>query len=139
MTYKMEPAGSHGAWGLDDFQFLPYYFGAAQLLGSSDCDSMGNLTITPVYIPEPRKCAQLKDDYLFFAAVNYIFETKTGMFAEHSPVLWGVSAVAAWPKVHSGMMKMFMAEVLYKYPVIQHFKFGSIFPFEKPEPPTIHR
>jgi serine/threonine-protein phosphatase 2A activator len=127
-TYSLEPAGSHGVWGLDDHQFLPYLFGSAQLLG-------GGTDITPADIGNPDTAHQLAPDHLFFAAVENIFKVKTGPFFEHSRYLYDMSGVAEWKKINSGLAKMFEAEVLFKFPVIQHFLFGSLLEIDLPELP----
>lgn len=42
-TYRLEPAGSHGVWGLDDSSFLGYIFGSGQLRGLLTSMPVSNL------------------------------------------------------------------------------------------------
>lgn len=126
-TYRMEPAGSQGVWSLDDFHFVPFIWGAAQFVS--------NPRISPKSIPNEDMAQSLARDYHFFACIHYIFEVKQGPFAEHSNQLWNVSGVASWDKVYQGLVKMYRAEILCKYPVIQHVYFGSIFTLEPSKNP----
>jgi len=123
-VYQLEPAGSHGVWSLDDYQFMPFYWGASQLINNSE-------SIQPKSILSRQILDAFSNDYLYIAAINFIHQMKTGPFAEHSPILNDVTNVPHWEKVNQGMLKMYLGEVFGKFPVMQHFLFGNIISYEK--------
>ncbi|CAO1309061.1 unnamed protein product [Diamesa serratosioi] len=127
LTYRMEPAGSHGVWSLDDYQFIPFIWGSAQLI---------NTAIEPVKFVEDETINEFKDDYMFIGCIDYILQVKTGHIAEHSNQLWSISAVPSWSKICSGLIKMYQKEVLSKFPVIQHVLFGEIHKLTPVKPGT---
>jgi serine/threonine-protein phosphatase 2A activator len=105
--YTLEPAGSHGVWGLDDHSFIPYIFGAAQLSpamsesdrvpeeGSSpDTPDPGDVTKTNIVERE-------RNANLYFSAIGFIYDVKKGPFWEHSPMLYDISGIrAGWAKIN---------------------------------------
>ncbi|THZ68025.1 Phosphotyrosyl phosphatase activator [Aureobasidium pullulans] len=157
LTYTLEPAGSHGVWGLDDHSFIPYVLGSAQYCAPIDHDSIkvpneGSLLASP----SPTRTAKndsaetYRDSNMYFSAIAFIFDVKKGPFWEHSPTLYDISGIKdGWAKINKvgscahtdvsvvwltdqqGMIKMYNAEVLSKFPVVQHFPFGSLFRWEQ--------
>uniref|UniRef100_A0A914M9T8 Serine/threonine-protein phosphatase 2A activator n=2 Tax=Meloidogyne incognita TaxID=6306 RepID=A0A914M9T8_MELIC len=104
--YRMEPAGSRGVHAIDDFQFLPFLFGSSQLIDNK-------YRLIPDYYLRPEMVSQYKNDNLFFEAIQYINETKTGPFYEHSNQLYNISAVQTWERINEGMFKMYEGENIF--------------------------
>lgn len=107
LTYTLEPAGSHGVWGLDDHSFLPYIFGSAQLSpaisSTSEISTEGSLPSAP----DPGDVAKApavereRGRNMYFSAIGFIYDVKKGPFWEHSPILFDVSGVkAGWAKIN---------------------------------------
>ncbi|XP_041974063.1 serine/threonine-protein phosphatase 2A activator-like isoform X1 [Aricia agestis] len=123
-TYRMEPAGSHGVWSLDDYQFVPFIWGSSQLVDQPRI-------YPPVKFLEDEIVDKYAEEYMFLSCIKYIKEVKKGPFAEHSNQLWSISAVGSWSKINQGLIKMYKKEVLAKFPVIQHVFFGSLLPIRR--------
>lgn len=152
LTYTLEPAGSHGVWGLDDHFFAPYIFGSAQLAPaladfSSPTPTEGSLPGSPDPASIVRRAVVERERgrNMYFSAIGFINDVKTGPFGEHSPLLYDISGVRkGWAKINSGMLKMYDEHVLGKFPVVQHFRFGSLFAWDRdpdartPAAPTVH-
>ncbi|KAF2453810.1 phosphotyrosyl phosphatase activator [Lineolata rhizophorae] len=138
LTYTLEPAGSHGVWGLDDHFFLPYIFGSAQLSpaisSAEEIPPEGSVANAPkpADVAKASAVERERKSNMYFSAIGFIYDVKKGPFWEHSPILFDISGVkAGWAKINKGMLKMYNAEVLSKFPVVQHFPFGSLFAWEK--------
>ena len=124
IAYLLEPAGSHGLWGLDDYHMLPFLFGAYQLINHK--------FIKPKSIHDLETVDFYAKDFLYLGCIKFINQIKSVSLKWHSPMLNDISGVKKWDKVAEGMMKMYKGEVLGKLPVMQHFLFGTFITFNGP-------
>ncbi|KAJ7958988.1 Serine/threonine-protein phosphatase 2A activator [Quillaja saponaria] len=122
LVYCLEPAGSHGVWGLDDYHFLPFIFGSSQLIDHK--------YMKPKSIHNDDILENFSKEYIYISCIAFVKKVKKGLFAEHSPLLDDISGVPNWNKVNSGLLKMYKVEVLEKVPIMQHFLFGWLIKWE---------
>jgi len=120
--YMLEPAGSHGVWGLDDYHCIPFYIGACQLQQSGEVD------FEPASIHDDDALLSGKDVFMYFACIHHIKSLKKGVpFFESSPMLDDISHLKDWGKISSGLLRLYEGEVLDQMPVVQHFLFSELF------------
>ncbi|KAM0687871.1 Serine/threonine-protein phosphatase 2A activator [Conglomerata obtusa] len=112
--YNLEPAGSHGAWGVDDYQIIPFLLGAAELY---DCD-----------IPFDDLFLESNMNYGYAKSLSFVVKQKCKRrsvpFEDHSPVLYDLKT-RSWMYVNVWMMNKFVDDVLRSRAVYQHFIYSK--------------
>lgn len=134
LSYTLEPAGSHGVWGLDDHFHLIYILGSSQMVEFTSLESGQKsaaalnyrMGLTPSTVFNPTTLKHTRTRNLYYNAIAFIKKVKFGPFNEHSPLLYEISTSKSWEKIAKGMVRMYYGEVLSKFPVVQHFYFGHV-------------
>jgi serine/threonine-protein phosphatase 2A activator len=109
--YRLEPAGTTGAWGLNDFVMLPFLFGSAQLVGQVD--------VTPANVVDAAVARQRKEENAYSKWIDFVHQTKSGAFEEHSRLLFSLTEMPSFVEINEGVMKMYEGEVMNKFCVFQ--------------------
>ena len=120
--YRQEPAGSHGSWGVDDYVALPFVFGSSQLIDHPE--------VTPLNVIEENISKAHADDYIYCKWIAYIYRVKRGAFFEHSRMLYSIRTLPHFTKLNGGMIKMYKGEIMDRFLVVQHFRFGKTLKWE---------
>lgn len=107
--FDVEPAGSKGTWGLDDYQLLPFILGSGELRGNK---------ITFFELID-------NSDYCFGEALNYVIEVKGKDISVHSPLLYSYKDYE-WDKLNLILLEMYDESIFRNKVVNQHFIYTDL-------------
>ncbi|KAK3230696.1 hypothetical protein Dsin_002577 [Dipteronia sinensis] len=83
LVYCLEPVGSHGVWGLDDYHFLLFIFGSSQLIDHK--------YMKPKSIHNHDILDNLSNEFMYLSCIAFIKKVNKGLFADHSLLLDDIS------------------------------------------------
>lgn len=136
--YRLEPADEYGDAALNEYRYVGFLWGSAQLAAATAADG---------------PAAVIADDRggggLFAKCVAAAYRRAAERARElgrprpapvwrHSYQLWNLSACARWRRVNGCLMAAFRAQVLGRFRVVRHLAFGELLRFgPDPRPPVV--
>lgn len=112
--FNLEPAGSHGPWVIDDYHFMPFLFGSAQLIDTKH-------SFSDLFEKE-------NGNFLYAEALAFCIKHKCRFlktdFRKHSAALYSIKDVD-WESINERVMEMIEEEVMGRDVVTQHFIYSE--------------
>lgn len=114
--FNIEPAGSNGMFAIDDYSFLSFLFGSAELVDSKI--EFDDLLSNPEY-----------SNFLYAEALSFCVKHKCRLverpFSKHSPIIYSLRT-KSWSEINEKMMEEVVNKVLDRFVVMQHFVFCEL-------------
>lgn len=158
-AYRLEPSAKYGnSVGLNDYRFLAFLWGSAQLTAEDDVGDGGHRLTPAAAITDQDAAVRHRDRYVFMKSMDSVHrrnrrwlatkgsgddEKETGDRPQrpvwwHSYQLWNLTAISRWHRVNECLMSAYRRDVLGRFEVVQHLVFGELLKFiRNPEPPGI--
>lgn len=125
--FYLRPAGFHGPYSVDDYQFVAFLWGAAQLCYDAPFKPKEMLNANVV--------ERWRDVYLLMGCIAFVGDTKPGEFVTHSSHLWSISALGTWTQIFNGLHNMYIKNILNEFHMLRNVFFGDLMSFD-PVPPA---
>ncbi|KAL0248625.1 hypothetical protein GEMRC1_003859 [Eukaryota sp. GEM-RC1] len=117
--YRLEPAGSQGAFSFDDYNLIGFVVGSFQMRGNEDA-------IMPNNLQDMNLLTLHAEDYLLLDCFHRTFSVKSMVQIRDMPIIDAFIRAVNWKKASAGMIKFYKDHVLNQFPVVQHCLFGEI-------------
>ncbi|KAI5191868.1 serine/threonine-protein phosphatase 2A activator [Nematocida sp. AWRm77] len=136
LKYRLEPAGSYGDFGIDDYQLLPFLFGTSQFCKRNDLvfsslfekQNSGLCFVKAVrFVYVHKKYPAIKHSYEEKVEKYRTAEISKDDMMNSSPMIATLQTVS-FNILNKGMFKMYDNTVLSKRVVIQHFISSEFLP-----------
>ncbi|KAI8041107.1 serine/threonine-protein phosphatase 2A activator [Drosophila gunungcola] len=108
---------------IDDFIFMPYLWGAAQLSLEAP--------FSPLQCEQAKVLESQRQDYMIVELVDFLLRTGGGgQLSQVAFQLWSILSIPTWAQVYMGFERNVVDNLLCSFHTVQHAIFGELMSFE---------
>ncbi|KMZ09964.1 serine/threonine-protein phosphatase 2A activator [Drosophila simulans] len=117
LTIAKDPACT-----IEDYYFLPYLWGAAQLSLNSP--------FSPMQCEQGKIMDSYRQDYMMLEIIDHLQKTRSGPLSRVALQLWSILSIPTWPQVYRGLNRNYVDHVLSSFGTVEQAIFCELMSFE---------